>query len=214
MINVCMKCGIYRPDKQIDPAGPFAICPACGHKHPFLRLPLFLICGVSGAGKSTVYQKLIGTHHQVILLEADILWRSEFNQPKENYRDFFETWLRLCKNISQAGRPVVLFCAGGIPANIEPCVERRYFSDIRYLALTSNEAEISRRLQQRPAWRNSGSPQFIQDQVAFNRWFLEIGLREEPPIDLVNTSEHSISDTSRQVSQWINKNTNPIEEAG
>jgi len=33
--------------------------------------------------------------------------------------------LRLCKNISQAGNPVVLFGAGtGVPYNIEPCAER------------------------------------------------------------------------------------------
>jgi hypothetical protein len=34
------------------------------------------------------------------MLEADILWRPEFDQPEERCRGFFETWLRLGKNIS------------------------------------------------------------------------------------------------------------------
>ncbi len=210
MLNKCTNCGTYRPDKQIDPVGPFAICPECGHIHPFLRLPLFMICGAGGAGKTTVYQELIGAHPHVILLEADILWRSEFNKPEENYRDFFETWLRLCKNISQSGRPVVLFCAGGIPANIEPCVERRYFSDVRYLALTSMEDDLSRRLRSRPKWREFGDLEFIQAQVQFNRWFRETGAHGDPAIDLVNTSGYSVADTSRQVSRWINEKTNHL----
>ena len=39
MLNICEKCGIYRADKTIDPSGPFAICPACGHRHDFRYAP-------------------------------------------------------------------------------------------------------------------------------------------------------------------------------
>ncbi len=48
MFNVCYQCGIYRADKIIDPAGPYAVCPECGHRHPFLRQPLFTVGGASG----------------------------------------------------------------------------------------------------------------------------------------------------------------------
>lgn len=53
MINVCYNCGIYRADKLIDPSGPFAICPEYGFKHPFRQLPLLVVSGASGAGKSS-----------------------------------------------------------------------------------------------------------------------------------------------------------------
>lgn len=113
MWNVCWQCGIYHSDKQIDPEGPYAVCPECGYRHAFRQLPLFLIGGASGSGKTAVCQELLGKLPGVILLDSDILWRPEFNQPEKKYRDFFETWLRMCKNISQAGHPVVLF--GGVP---------------------------------------------------------------------------------------------------
>jgi hypothetical protein len=66
----------------------------------------------SGSGKSTVCNHLIGKLQQLVLLDSDILWRESFNTPENKYADFFETWLRMCKNIAQSGRPVVLFGAG------------------------------------------------------------------------------------------------------
>ena len=45
MFNVCDNCGLYRADKIIDPAGPYAICPECGHKHTFRYLPLLIVAG-------------------------------------------------------------------------------------------------------------------------------------------------------------------------
>ena len=123
MINVCHNCGEYGAEKIIDPKGPYAICPVCGYKHPLIQAPLLLVCGASGTGKSTVCQVLAGKIDVVVLLDGDILWRPEFARPEDNFRGFFETWLRLSKNISQSGRPVVLFLAGAIPENLEPCIE-------------------------------------------------------------------------------------------
>lgn len=63
----------------------------------------------------------------------------------------------MAKNISQAGRPIVLFGTGmGVPENIEPCVERRYFSEIHYLALVCDDGVLAQRLRARPAWRGAG----------------------------------------------------------
>lgn len=112
MMNICYNCGLYRADKLIDPNGPYAVCLECGYKHSFLQLPLLMVCGASGAGKSAVRQHLPGRMSEVVVLEADILWRPEFDRPEEKYRDFHETWLRLCKNISQAGKPILLISAG------------------------------------------------------------------------------------------------------
>jgi len=203
MFNVCHNCGLYRADKIIDPSGPYAICPECGYKHPFRQLPLLIVSGASGAGKTSVCQALLGKLDNLVLLDADILWRPEFNKPESNYRDFFEIWLRLVKNISQAGRPVILFGAGmGVPENIEPCVERRYFSDIHYLALVCNDEVLVQRLKARPAWRGSGGQAYLDDHVQFNRWFMG-GQKGDPPISLIDTTDVSLETTIEQVKTWI-----------
>ena len=202
MMNVCFQCGMYHADKIIDPTGPFAVCPECGFKHPFRQLPLLIVSGASGAGKSTVCQHLTGQVTQAVLLDSDILWRPEFNSPETNYRDYFELWLRLCKNISQSGRPVVLFGAGvGVPENIEDCIERRYFSNVCYLALVCSDSTLSERLQSRPAWRGTRDPKYIDDHIRFNRWFKEYD--SQPAIERIDTTNTSPEETVAQVASWI-----------
>ncbi len=204
MFNVCYRCGEYRADKEIDPSGPYAICPVCGYRHAFRQLPLLIVGGASGAGKSTVLQALTGRVAEAVLLDSDILWRPEFDQPEEGYRRYFETWLRMAKNLCQSGRPVVLFGAGlGVPGNIEPRVERRYFSQVRYLALTASDEAITARLQARPQWRKSADPAFLAAQLDFNRWFVTEAIRGEPPVELLDTTGQPVSETAGQVAAWI-----------
>jgi hypothetical protein len=204
MFNVCSNCGEYRADKIIDPAGPYAICPLCGYKHVFAWLPLLIVSGASGSGKTTVCQVLLGKLSSVVLLDSDILWRPEFNRPETNYRDYFELWLRMCKNIAQSGRPVVLFGAGvGVPENMERCVERRYFSCLHYLALTCDDDVLAERLRKRPLWRKSSDSAFLEQQVRFNRWFKDNAGSTTPTIDLLDTTHTSIGQTTEQVTRWI-----------
>jgi hypothetical protein len=204
MFNVCFQCGLYRNDKIIDPAGPYAICPECGFKHRFLQLPLMIVSGASCAGKSTVCRNLISKENRVVLLDSDIIWRPEFNSPETKYRDFFETWLRLGKNISQSGRPVVLFGAGaGVPENLENCIERRYFSKINYLSLVCSDEKLEERLKQRPEWRGTHNVDFIQDQVRFNNWFKEN--KGEPKIELIDTTLSTPEETTREVLDWLSR---------
>lgn len=209
MVNVCPACGLYRADQRIEAVEPdipgeaIAICPECGNRRSFLRLPLLIVTGASGAGKSTVCNHLLGRVRSAVVLDSDILWRPEFNTPDEGFRTFFDLWLRVCKNINQSGRPVVLFGAGvGVPANLEPCVERRYFSAIHYLALVCSDDELAHRLQQRPAWRAAGTDAYIAEHQSFNRWFRD-NVDRRPAIDRIDTTGVDTEITSRQVEAWI-----------
>jgi len=205
MTNICVQCGIYRVDKIIDPDGPVAICPECGYRHRFAQLPLLIVSGASGAGKSTVCNILLGRLTQAVILDSDILWRSEFNLPEYNSPDFIDTWLRMCKNISQSGRPVVLFGAGvGVPGNIEPRVERRYFATVHYLALVCDDHALAERLRRRPKWRGSGEPAYVKEHQQFNRWFKTYS-SAEPPIRLLDTTDLNAETAANQVELWINE---------
>jgi len=61
MFNVCPKCGIYHVNKDIDTSGPYAMCPDCGYSYRFKQLPLFVITGPSGAGKTSICMELAKT---------------------------------------------------------------------------------------------------------------------------------------------------------
>lgn len=199
MFNVCFQCGSYHADKRIVPTGPSAVCPDCGYAHPFLQLPLLVVSGASAAGKTAICRRLTGRVTDAVLLDADILWRPEFNQPQNDYRDFYETWLSICKNIAQSGRPVVLFNAGaGVSSNLEPCVERRYISHIRTLAQVCADDILIERLKARPTWRGATDSSNLDGQIAFNRW-----VKESSGVDLIDTSQQTEETTAGQVADWI-----------
>jgi predicted kinase len=204
MFNVCHRCGQYSVDKVVTDE-PVAICPECGHAHAFTRLPLLVVSGASGAGKSTVCHRLLGRVRQAVLLDSDILWRPEFNSPESGYAEFFETWLRLCKNIHQSGRSVVLFGAGfGVPANLETRAERRYLASIEYLALVCDDPVLAERLRTRPGWRHASDPGWVAEQQRFNKWFKDQD-HGIPPIELVDTTHADEDTTTREVRAWIER---------
>jgi hypothetical protein len=212
MINVCARCGLYVEEKEIRKQSgtvALAVCPHCGHGQPFRRLPLFVLTGASGAGKTAVGLELVKAQlrdeswvPECVYLEQDILWRDEFVGPENGYRAFRNMWLRVAKNVGQSGRPVVL-CGSAVPEQYETCPERRYFAGIHYLALVCADDLLRGRLQARPGWRQSGSDAFLERMIAFNRWFREEGPDAEPSIKLLDTSLLSVRETAERVADWV-----------
>jgi len=202
MFNVCPNCGMYSIEKRIDPSGPFAICPHCHYAHPFLQQPLFIITGASGTGKSTICLSLVSLLKDCVVLEQDILWGVVPATSEDNYSSYRHVWLRIAKNVGQAGKPVVL-CGTALPEQFEECPERRYFSTLHYLTLVCDEDVLIERLKQRPEWRRSHAPEFLQNMLQFNRWLRVNASLTKPPMTLYDTSYRSIDETVEYVVKWF-----------
>src|SRR3712207_8516150 len=140
MMNVCTACGLSHVEPLAGEGGVL-VGSACGERRRELkRLPLMLVGGPAGAGKSTACALLLGELTEAVLMESDLLWRKEFNTPEDGYNEYTRLWLRLAANISQSGRPVVLFGAGfAVPHGVEPLPERALFSAVHYLGLTCED---------------------------------------------------------------------------
>lgn len=179
-----------------------------------LKLPLLIVSGASGAGKTAVYQSLLGKINEVVMLEGDLIWRPEFDKPETHYREFFETWVKICRDISQSGRPVVMFNAGmGVPENIEPCEGREYFSQVRYMALVCGDNILAERLRQRPERRTCGDPEYIKEQIEFNQWLKNEGPKVDPPVELIDNTNITLEETAKQVASWIRSRIRNVTEA-
>ena len=202
MFNVCPRCGEYSVEKSIDTSGPYAVCPHCHHAHPFLMQPLFLIGGASGTGKTTVCLSLISMLKECVVLEKDILWGMVKMSPKETYSIWSNLWLRIAKNIGQAGRPVVL-CGTAFPEQFEDCPERRYFSTLYYLTLVCDDDLLVERLKRRPEWRQTHTPEVLEDMLQFNGWLKANAHVTRPPMTLYNTSHKDIDETVAFIAKWI-----------
>jgi predicted kinase len=208
MFNVCPGCGEYCVEKTVEPksAGTaLAICPQCGHGHPFRRQPLFIVTGASGTGKTTVALRLGAVLPECIVLDGDILWCKPFEELEVSDADahpFRSLWLRMAKNVGQAGRPVVLF-GSALPEQFEASPERRYFARIHYLTFVCNADVLDQRLHARPAWRKSGMDEVRQDMQNFNRWLQENASTTAPPMAVIDTTSMSIEAAVDSVAQWI-----------
>ncbi len=202
MFNVCPGCGEYSDDKEVIPLPTVAICPHCNYGSQFVMLPLFIVTGASGSGKTTVALKLARQMKDVVVLDQDILWNETFNTPDDNYKAFRNTWLRMAKNINQAGRPVVLF-GSAIPEQFESLNERRYFEKTHYLSLYCAPEELTNRLKARPHWRKSGSEENLKSMLEFNHWLKENAEKTEPKMSLLDTSEIDIASTIEAIQKWV-----------
>ena len=202
MFNVCTACGLSHVEPEFDGSGHL-VCSSCGDGRPFRRLPLLLVGGPAGAGKSSVGASLSGELTEAVLIEADLLWRREFDTPGDNYKEYSRLWLRLAAHISQSGRPVALFGAGfAVPHNVEPRPERRLFSAVHYLGLVCDDEVLTARLRARPSWRNT-TDELINEHVKFNHWLKERAAAAEPPVTLIDTTSAAIRETAALVAGWI-----------
>jgi DNA-directed RNA polymerase subunit RPC12/RpoP len=202
MFNVCTACGTSHVEPEFDESG-LIVCPSCGDRRPFRRLPLLLVGGPAGAGKSAVGASLLGEVTKAVLIESDLLWRREFNTPADGYHDYFRLWLRLAAHVSQSGRPVVIFGAGfAVPRSVEGLPERRLFKAVHYLGLVCDDGVLAERLRARPKWRNT-TPELIADHVKFNRWLKEHAATTEPPVTLLDTTSDNLAETGAKAAAWI-----------
>lgn len=208
MFSVCVNCGEYHEDKIIQD-NSLALCPNCNYPHPFKCLPLFVVTGASGTGKSTICYGLMQRQNNWIALEMDIFWRNEFANADDNYYSFCNLCLRVANNIHQAGKSVVL-CGSSTPGDYEKCTQTCYFSAIHYLALVCDSETLEARLKARPAWCDSGKLEFIQNMLAYNQWFKDNATNSSHDLTLLDTSCITIDETVEQVINWLTFKTKTL----
>lgn len=199
-LRICPACG----DRAELPAvvGDHRDCTRCGHRWPFVKLPLFALTGPSGAGKSTVGPYLARQlGDRVVVLEQDVLWVTGLRDDSDEHGAFRSVWLRMAAMIQQSGRPVVL-CGTVVPPELEVLPERGFFSAIHYQALVADHELLAERLRARPAWREWDEPR-IAEMLEFNTWLRTSAGSLRPPVDLLDTTALSVDQVVEHTSTWI-----------
>jgi shikimate kinase len=204
MYEVCAECGAHIADAVIDPAGPVIVCTVCGFRQPFRRLPMFIVTGASGTGKSTLCGHIAQMEDRpdLVYLDSDMLLMKEFTSSGwKEYRNF---WLWVSFNISQSGRSVVLF-GSATPADFENAPRRKYFSTINYLVLACDRETLTERLTSRPDWRKSAHEAFLNDQLQWNQRFIDEEADADPPYTVLGTEGRSAAESARALFEWTQR---------
>jgi hypothetical protein len=146
-----------------------------------------------------------GSLTEVVLLDADILWQAEFNTPADNYRAFFETWLRVCKNISQAGRPVVLFGAGmGVPSNLEQLHRATLLQHAALPGADLRRRGAGRATAPAPGLAANGLRRISGRARALQPLVQDAGCTQpDSQIETIDTTCASLEESAAQVAAWI-----------
>jgi hypothetical protein len=157
-------------------------------------LPLFILTGASGTGKTAVVDPLRRLLPDWEVFETDILWAADWDQQRGD-------WLRIAYSIAQSGRATLL-CGTLLPADVDRCDHRRFFPAVHYLALTCDDATRAARLRARPAWRGT-TDTFIAAQSDLDRWLHEhAGDLFDPPLELVDTSSTPLLSVAEAIRDW------------
>jgi len=162
------------------------------------------VTGASGTGKTSVCALLLHTFPEVVVLESDVLLAALKSFADEDIQHYWDHWLGLVLHVHQAGKPVLL-CGTVQPRHLEAAPERDGIEVIHYLALTCNDAELQRRLRDRPAWRGCDDA-FIASQITFNQWWRDGGWQTDDraeEVDRFDTTMATPRHTADTVRAWV-----------
>ena len=102
MIGICPACGNHRWDKTVTQTE--IICPRCAHRWGYRRLPVFILSGCSGVGKTTTGQELLGRQTDFLVLDADLFYNIMPHESDADYQKQVEQTLSLARNLIMDGR--------------------------------------------------------------------------------------------------------------
>ncbi len=165
------------------------------------KLPLFIVTGASCVGKSTACERLFQSESEYVVLESDIIWNQCYNTPEDDYRAYRMVQLRLCANVAQAGKPVVL-CGCTTPKQLERLPERTLFTSIHYLAIVCDDKTMDRRARK---GRHIKDKAHLESSLQFNRWLRDNAGITEPPMELLDSSLLTPEETAFYVEICIKK---------
>ncbi len=196
MVEICPKCGNYDLDKTVT--ANTMTCPKCSYTWDYKKLPLFIVTGASGAGKSTTLQALQRMTNELVCLESDIFYNAMPHETPEDYMAQTEVMMAFSRDVMQCGKPAIWSRAGNIQM-LSKAYGTRFFSDICVLALTVGEAELRRRMTEGRGISDSG---WIQSSIDYDRYFIEHDSIEGVPYDKLDVSRLTVDGAARELLSW------------
>lgn len=175
-----------------DPAAPVLRCASCGATTEVPALPLFVVTGASGVGKTTVTAPLRGLLPECVVFEGDPI-----SQVASLGWDVFRnTWLHIAHEVALNGRSTVL-CTSLMPGALEALPARKLLGPIHFCNLDCPDDVLAARLRARPSWRRSSTEEVIATHQRFAAWLRE---HIDPTWD---TSTLTPDEAAERIATWV-----------
>jgi hypothetical protein len=187
----CLDCG---PEAVLerDPALPVLRCVSCGALTEIPALPLFVVTGASGVGKTTVTGLLRRLLPECVVFEGDPI-----NQIAAlGWGVFQDTWLRVAAEVALNGRATVL-CTSVMPDALDVLPARKLLGPVYFGNLDCPDEILAARLRARPSWRNSSTDEVVATHQRFAAWLRG---HIDPTWD---TSKLTPDETAQRIAAWV-----------
>ena len=199
MLEFCSKCGNHVWDKEVD--GNTIKCPKCGYKWKFEKLPIYFLTGCSGVGKTTTAIELQKLTDEYVILDVDWLRTVAWPQNDDQENNLIEQIFYLTKDISQSKKAVVWTMAGGLD-RLSRAYGKRFFSEIKVLALTAEPETIRKRMTEGRGIDDAG---WIQSSVDYNNYFRTHDILDDTKYDTLDCTNGTPAEIARKVLEWLRK---------
>lgn len=209
MIQICRKCGSWDWDKEVTKNGDMIVtCPKCGGTWKAKKLPLFILTGCSGVGKTTTMMELQTRKPGFIGLDADFFTFMS-GETTEDYHKRVEQAVSLSADIVQSGVPVFWSMTGCID-HLPHTYNARFFSEIYCLALTCEKEELRKRMTE---GRNITDEGWIQSSIEYNQYFQEHEMIGDVPFDTFDITGKSVETVADYVEAWFQQKMKHLENS-
>ena len=200
-MHFCTSCEAGTPHRDPVPEQGTAICTQCGTENKIPSVPLFVITGGSGCGKTAVTQGLLRKRNPYFVVDSDYLChdRDSFGSWDNFYNFATIVSLTLARNL----RPIVL--VGGVtPSQIEKARTAAYFSAVHFLVISCNPTTQTERLKGRylHGVMKPPTPESISSALNQARFITEEA-HSRPNATVLYTTNLTRDQTISKVDRWI-----------
>ena len=192
----CDRCGsftIARTALRGD-WGEFA-CSSCQRQFSRRVLPLFIVTGASGAGKTTIIGLLQRRLTEYGVFDKDALWAQDWDTVYNNY-------FRIASALAQGGRLSVIV-GTLLPEFFAGLSDRDLVGTIHYANLHCDDEARARRLLTRRTW-DIPDEEFVRKHRVFARWLLDHAETDfDPPMPTFDTTTAPPEEVAEEVARWV-----------
>lgn len=203
VFRICPACGEPTTGANVELEPRRFVCDVCVTPTPIEPLPpVLFVTGASGAGKTTLYETLLGRVEEAILIDQDLLWGLNPHTTIPSLGIGGSADWCLAERLARKGKPVVVE-GSCMPDQYERLGERWYFAHTAYLAIVCSDSELVRRLQARPGWRDSAKN--LDGMLDWNRRLRERGFDSAPLIEVLDTTDRTVESCATELHEWIRR---------
>ena len=201
-MHFCANCQRTFPHRDPRPDEGVAICTQCGSENWIPRVPLFIVTGSSGCGKSNVAQILLGKLNPYFIVDSDFLLH-DIKGYDGSWDAFWNHVSIVSLTLARNLRPIAV--VGRVtPAQIEKAKTLSFFSSVHYMVLTCDPSAQAARLKGRavPGLLSAPTPDQMEGHIRAAQSIVEEG-RQRPNATVLDNTDQTPQQTAAIVDRWI-----------